>query len=44
MMDPKEQAQLQAEAEYFSDCASRDDFREGVTAFIEKRSPNFTGN
>ena len=38
------EAQLQAEAEYFSDCASRDDFKEGVTAFIEKRSPNFTGS
>ena len=38
------ESQLQAEAEYFSDCASRNDFKEGVTAFIEKRSPNFTGN
>ena len=38
------ESQLQAEAEYFSDCASRSDFREGVTAFIEKRDPVFTGN
>ena len=38
------ESQLQAEAEYFSDCASRNDFKEGVTAFIEKRSPIFTGN
>ena len=38
------ESQLQAEAEYFSDCASRRDFKEGVSAFIEKRSPNFTGD
>ena len=37
------EAQLQAEAEYFADCASRSDFREGVTAFSEKRAPVFTG-
>jgi 2-(1,2-epoxy-1,2-dihydrophenyl)acetyl-CoA isomerase len=37
------ESQLQAEAEYFADCASRADFKEGVTAFIEKRSPVFTG-
>ena len=38
------ESQLQSEAEYFSDCASRRDFKEGVSAFIEKRSPNFTGD
>jgi len=37
------ESQLQAEAEYFSDCASRPDFKEGVTAFVEKRAPVFTG-
>jgi len=37
------ESQLALEAEMFSDCASRQDFREGVTAFVEKRKPNFTG-
>ena len=37
------EAQLQAEADAFSDSASRRDFREGITAFVEKRRPVFTG-
>lgn len=37
------ESQLQLEAELFADCASRADFREGVTAFVEKRKAKFTG-
>ena len=37
------EAQLQLEAECFADCAGREDYREGVAAFVEKRQANFTG-
>jgi 2-(1,2-epoxy-1,2-dihydrophenyl)acetyl-CoA isomerase len=37
------ESQLQLEAELFADCASRADFREGVTAFVAKRKARFTG-
>ena len=37
------ETQLQAEAESFAHCASGSDFQEGVTAFVEKRKPTFTG-
>ena len=37
------ESQLQMEAESFADCAARNDFREGVAAFIDKRKPQFTG-
>jgi 2-(1,2-epoxy-1,2-dihydrophenyl)acetyl-CoA isomerase len=35
------QTQLKAEAKSFADCAVSADFREGVTAFVEKRTPRF---
>jgi 2-(1,2-epoxy-1,2-dihydrophenyl)acetyl-CoA isomerase len=37
------EAQLAAEARNFADCATTGDFAEGVTAFTEKRMPQFTG-
>lgn len=36
-------AQLNAEVEAFARCAATRDFAEGVTAFVEKRKPNFKG-
>lgn len=37
-------AQLDAEKEAFVRCAATRDFAEGVTAFVEKRKPEFKGN
>lgn len=40
-LDNEFEAQLQMEAEMFADCASKPNFKEGVTAFIEKRKACF---
>ncbi|MCZ6861534.1 MAG: enoyl-CoA hydratase [Alphaproteobacteria bacterium] len=37
------ESQLDAEAKSFADCAATADFSEGVTAFVDKRPPDFTG-
>jgi 2-(1,2-epoxy-1,2-dihydrophenyl)acetyl-CoA isomerase len=42
-LDNQFETQLQAEAESFAKCAARADFKEGVTAFVEKRKARFTG-
>lgn len=34
---------LARELEYFAECFTTDDMREGTTAFVEKRAANFTG-
>jgi enoyl-CoA hydratase len=34
----------QSEVQAFTTCTASNDFREGVTAFLEKRKPNFKGN
>jgi len=41
--DNQLEAQLALEAESFTSCATTRDFAEGVTAFVEKRSPKFQG-
>lgn len=37
------ESQLDRESDSFANCTATQDFREGVTAFLEKRSANFTG-
>jgi len=40
-LDNSLERQLQREAQGFGECAGSDDFAEGVSAFLEKRTANF---
>lgn len=42
-LDMSIESQLEAEVSAFADCARTGDLREGVTAFVEKRKPIFSG-
>jgi 2-(1,2-epoxy-1,2-dihydrophenyl)acetyl-CoA isomerase len=42
-LDMSLESQLEAEAQTFAECARTADIREGVTAFVEKRKPKFSG-